>query len=212
MTHQEENPVVDHVMAVLIEHGPAAIALAFATFMNLPMQIERQQALEAEAHQRIEERQGYANGFKSKTMRTRVGEVSLRIPQTRKYHDEEGRPFYPKSLERGVRSERAMTLPVAEMEAKGVSTRKITAVIEKLCGLEENVPEALADLNCPPPHRRKFMTTNGLERLSKAIKRRTRVATLFPIEASLLRLVPAVLSEISDEWKTQRNCLTMETR
>jgi hypothetical protein len=44
-----------------------------------------------------------------------VGEVPLRIPQTRGYHDEDGRPFYPKSLERGVRSERAMILAVAEM-------------------------------------------------------------------------------------------------
>ena len=136
MTHQEENPVVDHVMAVLMEHGPAAMASAFATIMNLAMQIERQQALKAESHQRTEERQGYANGFKSKTMRTRVGEVALRIPQTRGYHDDEGRPFYPKSLERGVRSERAMTLAVAEMYVKGVSTRKVTAVVEKLCGLE----------------------------------------------------------------------------
>ncbi len=393
MTHQEENPVVDHVMAVLIEHGPAAMASAFATIMNLAMQIERQQALKAESHQRTDERQGYANGFKSKTMRTRVGEVSLRIPQTRGYHDDEGRPFYPKSLERGVRSERAMTLAVAEMYVKGVSTRKVTAVVEKLCGLEvtstqvsraaaeldeqlsawrnrplgeitylildaryekvrhggavvpcavltaigvmpdgkrsvlgcsvamseaephwrkflesllargmrgvklvvsddhaglkaarsatlsgipwqrcqfhtirnamahapkasmraeisqdlkrvfdadddqeatrrlrqmtaryqksapalanwleENVPEALTVLGCPPPHRRRLRTTNSLERLNREIKRRTRVATLFPNEASLLRLVSAVLSEISDEWETQRTYLTMETR
>jgi transposase-like protein len=63
----------------------------------------------------IDDRQGFANGFKPKTIRTRVGEVPLRIPQTRGYHDEDGRPFYPKSLERGVRSERAMILAVAEM-------------------------------------------------------------------------------------------------
>jgi transposase-like protein len=47
---------------------------------------------------------------------------------------------------------------------------------------------------------------------SKEIKRRIRVATLFPNEASLLRRVSAVLSEISDEWETQRTYLTMETR
>jgi Transposase and inactivated derivatives len=78
--------------------------------------------------------------------------------------------------------------------------------------LEENVPEALTVLGYPPPHRRKLRTTNGLERLNQEIKRRTRVATLFPNEASLLRLVSAVLSEISDEWETQRTYLTMETR
>jgi len=78
--------------------------------------------------------------------------------------------------------------------------------------LEENVPEALTVLSCPPPHRRRLRTTNGLERLNKEIKRRTRVATLFPNEASLLRLVSAVLGEISDEWEAQRTYLTMETR
>jgi transposase-like protein len=62
--------------------------------------------------------------------------VRLRIPQTRDYHDEEGRPFYPKSLERGVRSERAMILAVAEMYCQGVSTRKVTKIVEQLCGLQ----------------------------------------------------------------------------
>ncbi|NBQ16465.1 MAG: hypothetical protein EBU31_18095, partial [Proteobacteria bacterium] len=77
-----------------------------------------------------------ANGFKPKTLKTRVGRVDLRIPQTRDYRDENGRPFYPRSLERGVRSERAMTLAVAEMYVQGVSTRKVTAIVEELCGLE----------------------------------------------------------------------------
>ena len=55
-------------------------------------------------------------------------------------------------------------------------------------------------------------TSNGLERLNKEIKRRTRVATLFPNEASVLRLVSAVLSEISDDWETERSCLNMKAR
>ena len=49
-----------------------------------------------------------------------------------------------------------------------------------------------------------------LERLNKEIKRRTRVATLFPNEASLLRLVSAVLMEISEEWETDKRYLRME--
>ena len=53
-------------------------------------------------------------------------------------------------------------------------------------------------------------TTNSLERLNKEIKRRTRVATLFPNEKSLERLVTALLSEISDEWETGKNYLTMK--
>ena len=393
MTHQEDCPVLDHVMTLLIEHGPGAMANAFTIIMNLAMQIEREQTLKAESHQRTADRQGFANGFKPKTIRTRVGEVPLRIPQTRGYHDEDGRPFYPKSLERGVRSERAMILAVAEMYCRGVSTRKVTAIVEKLCGLEvtstqvsraaaeldeeleawrsrpigeitylvldaryekvrhggavvscavltaigitpdgkrsilgcsvelseaehhwrkflqslldrgmhgmklvvsddhaglkaarqavmpgvpwqrcqfhtiqnamahvpkvamrvdvardikrifnaddaaeadrrlkdtvtryqksapglagwleANVPEAITVFGFPPGHRRRLRTNNGLERLNKEIKRRTRVATLFPNEASLLRLVSAVLSEISDDWETERSYLNMKAR
>jgi transposase-like protein len=60
------------------------------------------------------------------------------------------------------------------------------------------------------PAERRLRTTNGLERLNKESKRRTPVATLFPNEASLLRLASAVLSEISDDWETDRAYLTME--
>ena len=49
-----------------------------------------------------------------------------------------------------------------------------------------------------------------LERINREIKRRTRVATLFPNEASLLRLVSAVLMEISEEWETEKIYLRME--
>jgi transposase-like protein len=64
----------------------------------------------------------------------------------------------------------------------------------------------------PAEAERRLRTTNGLERLNKEIKRRTRVATLFPNEALLLRLASAVLSEISNDWETERACLTMEAR
>jgi transposase-like protein len=78
--------------------------------------------------------------------------------------------------------------------------------------IEANLPEALTVLRVPAGHRRRLRTTNGLERLNKEIKRRTRVATIFPNEASLLRLASAVLSEISDDWETERAYLTMEAR
>ena len=78
--------------------------------------------------------------------------------------------------------------------------------------LEENIPEALTVLRIPPSHRRRLRTTNGLERLNKELKRRTRVATIFPNEPSLLRLASAVLSEISDDWETERAYLTMEAK
>jgi putative transposase len=394
MTHQEGiGSAFADLNALLIDLGPAAIAEVFATLMNHAMQIEREQALKAESHQRSPDRQGYANGFKAKALKTRVGEVNLRIPQTRGFRDDQGRPFYPRALERGVRSERAMTIAIAEMYVQGVSTRKVTKIVEELCGLEvtstqvsraaaeldeqldawrnrplgevtylildaryekvridgtvvscalltaigvgpdgkrsilgcsvalseaevhwrqfleslrgrgmlgvslvvsddhsglraareavlpgvpwqrcqfhvmqnamahvpkmamkaevaadlrrvfdaddaaeaqrriqdvvaryrkaapqladwieANLPEAITVLRVPAGHRRRLRTTNGLERLNKEIKRRTRVATIFPNEASLLRLASAVLSEISDDWETERAYLTMEAR
>ena len=78
--------------------------------------------------------------------------------------------------------------------------------------LEENIPEALEVFAFPAAHRKRLRTNNGLERLNKEIKRRTRVATLFPNEAFVLRLVSAVLSEISDDWETDRSYLNMKAR
>jgi putative transposase len=150
MIHRGECAVLEAITAILIEHGPAAMAPAFGSIMNVAMQIEREQTLKAGSHQRPANRQGYANGFKPKTIHTRVGEVNLRIPQTCDYHDEEGRPFYPKSIDRGVRSERAMTLAVAEMYVQGVSTRKVTKIVKQLYGLHvtsTQVSQAAAKLD-----------------------------------------------------------------
>ncbi len=76
---------------------------------------------------------------------------------------------------------------------------------------EENIPEGLTVFNLPSHHQKRMRTSNGIERLNKEIKRRTRVATLFPNEESLLRLVSAVLSEISEEWETGKVYISMGT-
>ncbi len=76
---------------------------------------------------------------------------------------------------------------------------------------ENNIPEGLTVFELPVSHQKRMRTSNGIERLNKEIKRRTRVATLFPNEASLLRLVSAVLAEISDEWETGKVYISMET-
>ena len=70
--------------------------------------------------------------------------------------------------------------------------------------LEENTPEGLTVFAFPASHRRLIRTTNGLERLTREIRRRSRIIGIFPNEASSLRLVTAVLMEISDEWLTNR--------
>ena len=78
--------------------------------------------------------------------------------------------------------------------------------------MEANVPESFAVFRLPPSHRQRLRTTNMEERLNRELKRRTRVATLFPNEASLLRLVTAVLMEISEEWETGKRYVTFETK
>ena len=94
------------------------------------MKLERAEALGAGPYQRSETRRGYANGFKPKTVNSRLGRLNLQVPQTRDVE------FYPSALERGERSERALKLAVAEMYVQGVSTRKVAAITQELCGLE----------------------------------------------------------------------------
>ncbi len=68
--------------------------------------------------------------------------------------------------------------------------------------MESAIPEGFAIFSVPHRLRRKLRSTNLIERLHKEIKRKTAVCTLFPNEASLLRLVSAILMETSEEWET----------
>lgn len=368
----------------LTSEGFEALPEAVRLLLNLAMLLERQQHMNAAPYERTEERQAHANGFKEKTLQTRVGKITLAVPQVR-----EG-GFYPQSLEKGLRSERALKLALAEMYVQGVSTRKVAAITEALCGfdvtstqvsrataeldevlsvwrerplgefpyvaldaryekvrvdgrvrdaavftavgvdllghrqvlgvsvalseaevhwraflqslvkrglcgvrlitsddhaglsaaraavfggvpwqrcqfhlqhnaqayvpkqemrgevaadlkavfnasrredadeqlrkivekydqtapklsewIEENAPEGLTVFACPPAHQRLLRTTNGVERaINQEIKRRTQVVRVFPHEASCLRLVTAVVMEISEEWETGKAYLT----
>ena len=135
MTHRGDNKAFDQVMEVLIEGGLEEMATAMEVIFNEAMKIEREGFLGAKSHERTRERRGYANGYKDKRVRSRIGELGLRIPQVRDLGDGEA-GFYPKSLERGLRSERALKLAVAEMYVQGVSTRRVKAITRELCGLE----------------------------------------------------------------------------
>jgi putative transposase len=386
MTHLAESNVVNEVVQVLAERGFDGLAEVLEVVLNEAMKIERSQTLGARPFERTPERRGHANGFKPKTVLSRLGKLRLAVPQTRDV------PFYPSALERGERSERALKVALAEMYVQGVSTRKVKSIVEELCGsgvsstqvsrcaaeldevltkwrdrplgaypflildaryekvrhggsvvdcavlvavgigldgkrsilgvsvklseaevhwreflgsltarglhgvelivsdghaglkearqacfpsvpwqrcqfhllqnamqyvphvaqraevaadlravfhapsreeaerlirlavekyersaprlaewIEHNAPEGLTVLSWPVALRRRLRTTNLLERLNKEIKRRTRVATLFPNEASLLRLVTAILMETSEEWETGKIYLNRET-
>ena len=75
--------------------------------------------------------------------------------------------------------------------------------------LETSIPEGLTVFAFPESHRRRLGTTNGLERLNREIRRRVRVVSIFPNEAACLRLVTALLMEISDDWETGKIYLNL---
>lgn len=382
MTHQDQSNNTHQAVQLLADNGFDGMAQAMQLLINEAMKIERAEYLGAGPYERSEERRSYANGFKPKTVNSRIGKLELKVPQTRDSQ------FYPSALERGERSERALKLAVAEMYVQGVSTRKVAKITAELCGLditssqvsraaalldeeldkwrnralgqveylildaryekvrvdgtvrdcavliaigvlasghrsvlgvsvslseaevhwrdflqslcqrgmqgvkfivsddhsglkaarkavlpatpwqrcqfhlaqnamhhtpkvsqrkqvandirnifnakdaadaqteldrffdtykdtapklanwaEDNIPESLAVFQLPKEHQKQMRTTNMLERQNRELKRRTRVATLFPNENSLLRLVTAILVELSDEWETGKRYL-----
>jgi len=75
--------------------------------------------------------------------------------------------------------------------------------------MEANIPQSFAVYTLPAAHQRRMRDSNAIERVNQELKRRTRVAAIFPNEASLLRLVSALLCEQSDEWSTGKIYLNM---
>jgi hypothetical protein len=126
MTHQIDYTLPNEV----VEQGLEAVPELMRILINNVMQVERSKYLQADDYERTEERIGHSNGYKPKTVRTRMGEITFSVPQVR-----EG-GFYPAALEKGLRSERALVTALAEMYVQGVSTRKVKAITEKLCGTE----------------------------------------------------------------------------
>jgi transposase-like protein len=386
MAHHDKSELLNTVLQLLTEQGTSGLAEGLRLLINEAMVQERAHALQAQPYERTDTRTGHANGFKSKTLDTRIGPVTFAIPQVRG-----GPSFYPSALDKGVRSEQALKLALAEMYVQGVSTRKVAAIVEQLCGtsvsstqvsqcaaqldieleawrtrplgvypyvlldaryekvrqggrvldcavliaagvgpdgkrsilgvsvalseaevhwrtfltslhkrglhgvqlivsddhaglgaartavfpavpwqrcqfhlqqnaqayvprldqratvaqairtvfnspdlpsaqhrlqqivthysatapklaawMEDNLPQGFTVFALPAPHQHRLRTTNALERVNMELKRRTRVASLFPNEASLLRLVTALLAEFSDEWETGKVYLNME--
>lgn len=128
MTYHPDCTVSPALLEQLAADGLDALPELIRIMINTAMQVERQQHLGVAPYERSSERQGYANGYKPKTVTTRVGDITFAVPQVR-----DG-SFYPQALEKGLRSERALLLALAEMYVQGVSTRKVAAITEHLCG------------------------------------------------------------------------------
>jgi transposase-like protein len=130
MTHPEHYTLPPELMTLLATEGLAALPEAVRVLINTAMEVERQHYLGVAPYERGPARQYQANGFKPKTVQTRLGEITFAVPQVR--HGD----FSPQALEKGLRSEWALTLTLAEMYVQGVSTRKVAAIVEQLCGTQ----------------------------------------------------------------------------
>jgi putative transposase len=128
----ETNPFHD-ALTVLLSQGLDGAGEALRILVNEASKIERAQYLNAAPHERSDDRMGYANGFKPKTVMTRMGEINFAVPQVR------GSGFYPSALEKGSRTDQALNLMMAEMYVQGVSTRKVIEVLQRLVGPEVSI-------------------------------------------------------------------------
>lgn len=145
-TTDVNNTEIIEMMQTLMSEGLQGFPAVMARIYNLAMRFERELHLGAKSYERTDERIGYANGYKPKTIRTAAGNIRLQIPQVR----DTDRPFYPRSLERGSRSDRALRMAVAEMYIKGVSTRKVQSIFNELCDVNitaDQVSRAMQELD-----------------------------------------------------------------
>jgi transposase-like protein len=127
MTKSENKPSIAAVKD-LMSTNPDALRTIVQTVLQEMLEGEMTEALGAGKSIRSDGRVGYRSGHYSRTLITRVGKLELRVPQ-----DRDGR-FSTELFERYQRSEQALVSTLAEMYVHGVSTRKVKAITEELCG------------------------------------------------------------------------------
>ncbi|MCK9515738.1 MAG: IS256 family transposase [Ottowia sp.] len=123
----QEHPL-QQAFEALLDNGLDGAGEALRILVNEASKIERSQYLNAAPYERSSERVDHANGYKPKTVMTRLGNLTFDVPQVR------SGGFYPSALEKGSRSEQALNLALAEMYVQGVSTRKVCDILVKLVG------------------------------------------------------------------------------
>jgi putative transposase len=127
MTKPEGKPTLATVKDLLAANPDSLRAVVRAVMQEM-LEAEMTDALGAEKSERTPARLGYRAGYYTRTLVTRVGKLELRVPQ-----DRDGR-FSTELFERYQRSEQALVATLAEMYVQGVSTRKVKAITEELCG------------------------------------------------------------------------------
>ena len=131
MDEHTQTKYQDPLINLLFDDGlQNALPKIAEILMNAAMLLERERHIGAAPHQRDVERNGYGNGFKSRTFHTGIGALELTVPQVR----ERDEPFRTSLLEKGSHSERALKSAIATMYVEGVSTRRVIKVMEQMCG------------------------------------------------------------------------------
>ena len=129
MTPQHSDRIEELAQELFQQKDGAARLLE--ELLNAAMQTEVSEQLGAQRHERSPRRQGWRNGSKPRKLKTRVGELELRVPQVR-----HGEPYHPSMFARWQRSERALLVACAEMYFQGVSTRRVQQVLDQMCGCQ----------------------------------------------------------------------------
>ena len=128
MTRKKDNAKTDWKAAM--GEDPDFMKGLVREVLQQVLEAEMEETLGAAKSQRTEGRIGYRSGYYSRSLVTRVGNIELRVPQ-----DRQGR-FRTEIFERYQRSEKALVGALTEMYVQGVSTRKVKAITEELCGHE----------------------------------------------------------------------------
>lgn len=117
----------DDMVALLTENN--ALAQLVESVVNQVLEAQMTEHLGADRYAHTDNREGYRNGYRERKLYTRIGKLTLRVPQTR-----DG-SFCSEIFRRYQRSEQAFVLGLMEMYLQGVSTRKVTKITEELCGV-----------------------------------------------------------------------------
>ncbi len=127
MTNEHRRLDAETVQEILLDDPDFLHEIVERVLQEL-LEAEMTQHIGAAPHERTNARKGYRNGYKPRTLRTRVGTRNLLVSQ-----DREG-TFSTRLFYRYQRNEKALVLALMEMYVEGVSTRKVKEVTEELCG------------------------------------------------------------------------------
>ena len=127
MNYKQRTGVTAATESILTD-DPDFLCLIVERVIQTVLEAEMTAHLHAERYERNAERRGYRNGYKPRQLNTRVGTLTLQVPQDR------GGTFSTQLFARYQRSEKALVLALMAMYVEGVSTRKVREITEALCG------------------------------------------------------------------------------